>query len=117
MYIMSIVRYFKKIQFIDSLIRRKATGNQTEFARKAHMSKSMLKEYLKEMKELGFPINFCKQRKTYYYEEAGKMVETLFAKEELIEAKQYKGGYRAPVIVTPALLDITGYGFEPVILA
>ncbi|WP_142683043.1 hypothetical protein [Chitinophaga polysaccharea] len=90
---MSIIRYFKKIQFIDILIRRKSTGNQTDFARKANMSKSMLKEYLKEMKELGFPINFCKKRQTYYYEENGKMVENLFAKEhESVDMTQYKGG-------------------------
>jgi hypothetical protein len=93
---MSITRYFKKIQHIDSLIRKKATGDQAEFARKIYMSKSMLKEYLREMKELGFPINFCKHRKTYYYEEKGKMVDTLFVKEEdIADMKQYKGGRRA----------------------
>jgi len=107
---MSIARYFKKIQHIDSLIRKKATGNQDEFARKTRMSKSMLKVYLREMKELGFPINFCKQRKTYYYEEEGKMVNALFTKEEeLIEMKQYKGGYGLP--------DLNLWQVRPIILA
>jgi hypothetical protein len=75
---MSVLRYFKKLQLIDSLIRRKATGNQKQFAEKILMSRSMLNEYLKEMKELGFPINYCKQKKTYYYEEEGSMVKKLF---------------------------------------
>lgn len=90
---MSIIRYFKRVQFIDALIRKKSTGSQANFARKTNMSISMLKEYLKEMKELGFPISFCKKRQTYYYEENGKMVDTLFTKEqEQAETNQYKGG-------------------------
>lgn len=90
---MSLLRYFEKMQFMDHLIRRKATGNLDEFAGKTHMSRSMLKVYLREMKELGFPISFCKARRTYYYEQEGKMVKTLFAKEDAtIDLKQYKGG-------------------------
>lgn len=106
---MSIIRYFRKVQYIDSLIRKKATGDQTELARKTHMSKSMLKEYLREMKELGFPINFCKQRKTYYYEEKGKMVDNLFVKEEdRVEMKSYKGGHRRVILKEGAGADYSG---------
>jgi DNA-binding IclR family transcriptional regulator len=106
---MSIIRYFRKVQYIDSLISKKATGDQAELARKTHMSKSMLKEYLKEMKELGFPINFCKQRKTYYYEEEGKMVDALFIKEEdIVEMKNYKGGRRWYTINEAAGADNIG---------
>jgi predicted DNA-binding transcriptional regulator YafY len=96
---MSIIRYFKKIQYIDGLIRKKATGNQEQFARKTQMSKSMLKEYLREMKELGFPINFCRHRKTYYYKEEGKMVNSLFTKEnDTVDMKQFRGGSRQSLI-------------------
>jgi DNA-binding IclR family transcriptional regulator len=76
---MSVLRYFKKLQLIDSFIRRKATGNQKQFAEKVFLSRSMLNEYLKEMKELGFPIGYCKQKKTYYYEEDGSLVKKLFS--------------------------------------
>ena len=78
---MSVIRYIQKIQLIDSYIRRKATGNQKEFAQKLHMSRSMLNEYLKDMKELGFPISYCKQRNTYFYGKNGCMVKTLFETE------------------------------------
>jgi biotin operon repressor len=90
---MSILRYFKKLQLIDSLIRRKATGNGQEFARKIGMSKSMLNEYLKEMKEMGFPIHYCRKRNCYYYEQEGALVKSLFeSKMEKEELKRYTGG-------------------------
>ena len=75
---MSILRYFRKIEFLHDLIRKKATGDRSSFARKAGMSKSMLSEYLLEMKTLGFPIRYDRNRNTYYYEYDGKMVKTLF---------------------------------------
>jgi len=91
---MSILRYYKKLQLIDSLIRRKATGNGQEFARKTGMSKSMLNEYLKEMKEMGFPIHYCRKRHCYYYEQEGALVKSLFeSKMEKEELKQYTGGH------------------------
>jgi hypothetical protein len=77
---MSVLRYLQKMQLLDRMIRRKATGNQKEFARKAGMSRGLLNIYLNEMKELGFPINYCRRRSSYYYEEEGRMVESLFEK-------------------------------------
>lgn len=90
---MSLLRYFKKLELLDFLIHRKATGNQKEFARKAGMSKSMLNEYLKEMKEMGFPIDYDRERNSYFYEKEGSLVKSLF-KEQLDEAemKKYSGG-------------------------
>jgi len=75
---MAILRYLAKMHYIDNLIRRKATGNQKEFARKLGISRSMLNEYIKEMKELGFPIGFSRKKNTYYYLEEGHMVDKLF---------------------------------------
>jgi DNA-binding IclR family transcriptional regulator len=75
---MSVLRYFRKLQMLDNYISRKATGNQEEFAQKTRMSRSMLNEYLKEMKEMGFPISYCKHRNTYYYEQEGCMVKKMF---------------------------------------
>ena len=33
------------------------------------------------MKEEGFPILYCKKRKTYFYSEEGEMAEKLFVTE------------------------------------
>lgn len=90
---MAFIRYIKKIEFLDSLIRRKATGNQSEFAKKARMSRSTLNEYLNEMKQLNFPIKFDRSINSYYYEHDGRLVKSFF--EEIIskeEMKHYKGG-------------------------
>jgi DNA-binding IclR family transcriptional regulator len=82
---MSILRYFNKMQHLDHLIRKKATGNQNEFSRKVNMSRSTLNEYLKQMKALGFPIKFCRKRNTYYYTEEGGLTKKIFeAKQTLL---------------------------------
>ena len=77
---MPILRYFRKMQLLDGLIRRRTTGNQQQFARKAGISRSLLNIYISEMRELGFPISFCRKRNTYYYDEEGSIVESLFSK-------------------------------------
>ncbi len=78
---MSILRHFKRLQFIDYLIRKKATGNLNNFARKNQLSKRGLTKVLQEMKELGFPIKYSRDLECYYYEQEGKIVECLFMKE------------------------------------
>ena len=84
---MSLLKYLRKVEFIHSLIKRKATGDRSEFAYRAGMSKSMLSEYLQEMKELGFPIRYSRRRRTYYYEYDGVMVKSLF--KEIESSKAY----------------------------
>ncbi len=90
---MSFIRSFKKLQLLDTLIRLKATGNQESFARKVGICRSMLNQYLNEMKMLGFPISYCRRRKTYFYKQNGRLTENLFqsglSQEEM---QQYKGG-------------------------
>ncbi len=75
---MALLRYIKRMQFIDFLIRRKATGNLENFASKNRQSKSSLMEVLKEMKEIGFPIKYNKSIGSYFYELEGKMVSSFF---------------------------------------
>lgn len=90
---MSIQRYFERLQAMDSLIRKKCTGNLDEFSSRMRMSKSMLKIYIREMKELGFPIEYCKTRRTYHYDEDGRMVKNLFIRTiNDTELKTIKGG-------------------------
>jgi hypothetical protein len=73
--------YFKRLQFIDFLIRRKATGSLQVFADKNRLSKNGLLLVLREMKEMGFPIKYSRALKTYYYEKNGQMVKTLFMED------------------------------------
>lgn len=77
---MSIIRHFKRVQYIDHMIKNKATGSLEEFARKNSLSKTTLSEILNEMKEMGFPIKYDRKRNSYYYEENGQMIKQLFLK-------------------------------------
>lgn len=74
---MPILRYLKKIEFLHLLIKKRGTGCQKEFARRANMSRSLLNSYLREMKELGFPIKYSKSKGSYYYTEDVELVKTL----------------------------------------
>lgn len=75
---MSLKNYLKRLEFIDFLTRRKATGNLEVFAAKNRLSKNGLLHVLKEMKEIGFPIKYSRRLNSYYYEKDGQMVKSLF---------------------------------------
>jgi len=79
---MSIFKYFRRLQYIDFLIQRKATGDQKTFARKNNLSTRGLAKVIEDMKEMGFPIKFDKARKCYYYTKEGHMPQTLFIERE-----------------------------------
>jgi hypothetical protein len=78
---MSIVKYFLRLQYIDFLVRKKATGDKDTFAKKNHLSKSGLAVVIKDMQEMGFPIKYNKNRKSYYYEKDGQMAQRLFIED------------------------------------
>ena len=65
---MSLLKYLERAKRMDDLIRRKATGNVEEFAGKLGLSRSVLMEHLRDMRDLGAPIRFCDIRHSYYYD-------------------------------------------------
>ena len=67
-----MLRYdLHRLESMDRLIRIKGTGTPQYFANKLGISERTLYEYLAYMKELGAPIEYCKQRQSYYYKEHG----------------------------------------------
>jgi hypothetical protein len=63
-----------KLHRIDHLIRMKATGQPHELAQRLKVSPSTLYEYLDVMKKvLSAPIRYCHVRRSYVYEEDGKL--------------------------------------------
>ena len=64
---MSLITYHKRMQRIDRLIHRKATGTPQELANKLGLSKRMVFEYLLTMKDMGLSIRYCKFSQSYYY--------------------------------------------------
>ncbi|HVZ97727.1 MAG TPA: bacteriocin [Chitinophagaceae bacterium] len=88
-----------RLQQADSLIQRKATGNAMSFAKKLNLSRSMLYEFLDEMKKLGCPVKYSRQEKTFYYTEPVKLTLDLFVKEmDKRELKKITGGKNLKVL-------------------
>jgi predicted DNA-binding transcriptional regulator YafY len=54
---------------MDSLIRVKATGCPTSFSKRLDISNASLYRYLNDLKNLGAPIKYCKERESYMYEQ------------------------------------------------
>ena len=63
-----------KLHRIDQLIRMKATGQPHELASRLRVSPSTLYEYIDIMRSvLLAPIKYCNIRRSYIYEEEGKL--------------------------------------------
>lgn len=65
-------RYLSLLLQIDQFIRQKGTGSPPEFARKMGISERSLYEYLKVLKDLGAPVKWSRQDKSYYYSTEGQ---------------------------------------------
>lgn len=77
---MALHTYMERLKFVDNLIKRRATGNLTTLAGKLNISRSQTVAFLKQMKDHGFPIKFCRKMGCYYYTEEGSLVRSLFQK-------------------------------------
>ena len=64
---MSLNNKIERIKRMHDLILFKRTGKPDQFARKMGLSQSMLYNLLKELKELGAPIAYCRYRESYQY--------------------------------------------------
>ncbi len=67
--------YLDRLERIDGLIRRKATGSPKEFSEKMNMSERRVYDYLNFMKaQLQAPIIYNKVRKSYEYNSEGRII-------------------------------------------
>jgi biotin operon repressor len=64
---MSLLKTINRLQRIHHFIKTEATGTSGEFSEKLGISRSMLMENLREMKELGAQIFYCRHRRSYCY--------------------------------------------------
>ena len=63
---------FARLEYLDSLIRLNATGSPRTLARKLNISLRATHHYINMLKSLGAPINYNRQKETYYYGENGR---------------------------------------------
>jgi hypothetical protein len=85
---MALLKHINRLKYIDFMIKNKATGSLDLFARKNGLKKSAMSETIAEMRELGFPIKYCKVRNSYYYYEHGKLVNEFFEREFKVLSEQ-----------------------------
>jgi len=64
---MKILTQIERIKYIDWLIRRKATGTPKQLAEKLNVSVITVYRYIRDLKDMGAPIKFCKYCESYKY--------------------------------------------------
>ncbi len=64
---MSIVNKIERIERMHQMITYKRTGTPESFARKLGVSQSMLYLLINEIKGLGGPVVYCRNRESYEY--------------------------------------------------
>lgn len=65
---MQLFKYIERINLMDRLIRQERTGTQAEFANRLGLSVSRLARVIKDLKDIGAPLEYDRTRNTYYYE-------------------------------------------------
>jgi hypothetical protein len=86
---MNATKYLERIERIDALIRRQNTGTPKNLADKLEISERQVYNCIEELRNLGLPIEYCRNRQTYYYGEALKLhigisIENLTTQEKII---------------------------------
>ncbi len=66
---MRLIEHLQLLQRVDLLIRRKATGAPEELAGKLAVSRASVFRHINDLRALGAPIEYCRFRQYYYYEE------------------------------------------------
>ncbi len=72
----------ERLNSMNDLIRRKATGSPTKFGKKLNVSKSTVQRDIRFMRKVGAPIKFDYSKQSYYYENTGS-VKLIFIPEHL----------------------------------
>jgi predicted DNA-binding transcriptional regulator YafY len=67
---------------LDHLIAHKSTGTPADCANKIGISERSLYDYLKILKEMGAPVRFSRDRRTYFYSEGGHFHISFLSKEK-----------------------------------
>lgn len=93
--IMALYNYLNRIERLDSLIRHKCTGTPKELAKKLDISERWLYIFLDELKtDLGCPIRYDRKRRSYVYDEPGKVTIGFIKDVDNYKLKNIIGGCR-----------------------
>ncbi|MGB2299540.1 MAG: HTH domain-containing protein [Flavobacteriaceae bacterium] len=68
---MKLHTHIERIKRVNVLIRREATGTPLQLAEKLNVSKATANRLIRELKDMGAPIVYCKHCESYRYTEVG----------------------------------------------
>ncbi len=66
---MLIVKHLSMMETLHHYIRTKRTGNPDRCAERLGISRRTLYRLINRLKDCGAPINYCRMRECFYYEE------------------------------------------------
>ncbi len=66
---MKLAEYLIRIKRLDKLVRLKSTGNPKTLSEKLGVSEKTAYRCISDLKSLGAPIEYNRQRQTYVYKE------------------------------------------------
>ena len=64
---MSLLKYVQRFRRMHDLIRARSTGSPEQFARKLNISRSVLMDNLRDLRDLGADIRYSQVHQSYYY--------------------------------------------------
>lgn len=95
---MALYSYVNRIRQLDLLIRQKRTGTPKELAEKLRISERWLYTLLDELRvDLECPIRYDRRRRSYVYEEPGKVMIGFTREIEALSLRKIRGGRKMEV--------------------
>ena len=70
---MTLTDTIYRLQRIDDLINRRATGSPVEFAKKLNLSTRRLFEIMDCLREYGLNISYSKEKRSYFYTDTKRL--------------------------------------------
>lgn len=71
---MNIIDIKEELERVDRLIRLKATGSPKDLADKLCISERHVYRIINQLKDIGCPVYFNKERGSYCYSDEGKLI-------------------------------------------
>ena len=88
---MLLLQKLTQLERLDSLIRRRGTGNCASLAKKIGVSERTIYNLLDDLRSIGAEINYCRERPSYYYVNEVKFRFTLILSED--DQEKLNGGF------------------------
>lgn len=102
-----IQKLSNRFSYLDALIRKRATGTPKELAKRLGLTERAWYKLRDELiNDLGLPLAYDSQRKTYYYTEEGQLVFQFMRKLDTNQMEKLEGGRGLQMSHYPINFDV-----------